>query len=365
MPEKKTVFITGATGLLGSYLIRTLLGNNYRVYALARSKGNKTAKGRVEATLRFWDEPSLEKNRNNLMILEGDITQENLCLDTKTTDLLRNEIDEIFHCAALTQFNVPLDEIRKVNVEGVRNVLNLSIDLSAEGKLKKVNHISTAYVCGNHKGRFTEADLGIGQQFGTIYEQSKFEAEKLIQDYQKNNLWIDVFRPPLIIGESTTGKSFVFAMAFYQILHLWSLEILDTFPAKGLNLNVIPVDILSACIFLISSRANSINRTYHPFNNLTTSLEEILNIAAKVNGFKKPKPVYSIEFDRTQLTDAQKLLLQNNIFAFNPRVILDSTITMEILEDYGFRFPVLNEGMLSKLLKYPFTVKFKNEGLLR
>jgi thioester reductase-like protein len=53
MPEKKTVFITGVTGLVGSYLLKTLLQNNHKVYALARNKENKGAKDRVVEVLKF------------------------------------------------------------------------------------------------------------------------------------------------------------------------------------------------------------------------------------------------------------------------------------------------------------------------
>jgi len=44
---KSTIFLTGATGLLGSYLLKTLLNNNCKVYCLARSKDSRSAKERV------------------------------------------------------------------------------------------------------------------------------------------------------------------------------------------------------------------------------------------------------------------------------------------------------------------------------
>ncbi len=217
--SKSNIFLTGATGLLGSYLLKILLQNGHRVYCLARSKDNKSAKDRVVDTLSFWDEETIAKYKRNLKVFEGDIAKHNLGISDKEIFTLKEEVNEIFHCAAVTQFNWPLDKIRKVNVEGTRNVLELA--LKCKG-LKKVNYISTAYVCGDYKRVFKETDLDVGQKFNTTYEQSKFEAEKLVNEYRKERLWIDVFRPAIIVGESTIGKTFKFEH-IDQLLRLWNL----------------------------------------------------------------------------------------------------------------------------------------------
>ena len=47
MKKKKTIFLTGATGLLGSYLLKILIEKGHKVYALVRSKNNKSAEDRV------------------------------------------------------------------------------------------------------------------------------------------------------------------------------------------------------------------------------------------------------------------------------------------------------------------------------
>jgi long-chain acyl-CoA synthetase len=294
----------------------------------------------------------------NIRILEGDITNRYLGLDNATQVVLSNEIEEVFHCAASTEFNWPLEKIRKVNTEGTDNVLSLCLQLSAQGKLKKINHISTAYLYGTYKGAFNESDLDKGQKFVTTYEQSKFEAEQLVSAYREKGLWIDIFRPPLIIGESSTGKTFVFSMVFYQILHLWRLEIFDSFPARNVFINIIPVDILARAVACINAHSNTRNACYHPFPGRGVSLENILDVASQSLGFKKPKSVDFRNFDTSQLTDMQKMLLKNNISAFNPDVVFDSTVATKLLSNYGFEFPVIDDAMLSKLLLYPKTVKF-------
>ncbi|MCM8819230.1 MAG: SDR family oxidoreductase [Candidatus Omnitrophica bacterium] len=353
----KRIFITGVTGLVGSYLAKIFLQNQYIVYALARSKNNQSAKKRVLNILKFWDK-NIFKKIKNLIILEGDITKKNLGLSSKNAKKVMEEIEEIFHCAAITKFNLPIDVIRKPNVEGTKNVLDFALSCK---NLKKINHISTAYVAGNHKGVFKEENLDLGQNFDTTYEQSKFEAEKLVEEYRKKGLWIDIFRPPLIIGESITGKTPLFNMAVYQVLHLWKQEILDIFPAKDVNVNIVPVDWLCQSIYLIFSKTTTKNRNYHPFSSQTICLENIMNWLAEKIGFKKPKVVTPFEFKNFKLSVIQKLLLANNLAIFNPYLVLDSSLTLGILKQYGFVFPKITKKSFLPILLWPFTVKFKSE----
>ena len=174
MKSKSTVFLTGATGLVGSYLLKVLLERGHKVYCLVRTRDNKDVRERVLDALNFWDERLVKKYKTNLIVLDGDITKKNLGLSKKMSDLLKKNIEEIFHCAAVTKVNLPLSKIKIVNIEGTKNVLDLALKFKC---LKKLNHISTFAVCGKYKGEFREDSLEVGQQFHTSYERTKFMAE--------------------------------------------------------------------------------------------------------------------------------------------------------------------------------------------
>jgi long-chain acyl-CoA synthetase len=356
--KKKKVFLTGATGLVGSYLLKILLQEGHKVYVLARSKDNKAARTRVTEVLKFWDKNVLSRKARNLVVLDGDITKKNLGLDKQKTDLLKNEVEEIYHCAAVTQFNWPLEEIRKVNVEGTKNILNLAVKCKKNGRLKKVNHLSTAYVCGDYEGIFREDDLDVGQGFNSTYEQSKFESEKLVEEYREKGLWIDTFRPPLVLGESTTGKTITFQQSIYQLLHIWSLEIFDSFPGKGIFINIVSLDDICLAIFKISSLTSLKNKNYHLFNYKVVPLKTILTMSSQFLGFRNPALGSRDDFFKSNPTSAQKMLLMNNILLFNNNVKLDSRKTNRILGKYKFKFSDLDGDFLITLLKYCIRRRF-------
>ena len=325
---------------------------------MARSKTGKSANDRVVEVLDFWDKDVCSRYSKNLIVLEGDVTEKNLGLKEKDLSLLKNEVEEIFHCAASIAFNWPLDKIREVNVEGTRKVLDLALPLK---KLKKFNHISTAYVCGDYKGIFEENDLDVGQSYNNTYDQSKFEGERIIEVYRRNsNLWIDIFRPCVVVGESNTGKIPVSRQAFYQIFCVWNSEIFAYFPDDNYFFNLVPVDEVSKSILKISDNTSIRSKNYHVFKFQSLSLKEIINVSSDFLGFKKPVIVPVDEFLKKHSTPVLKSILRNNFFAFNGNVKLDSKITEGILKDYNFEYSGVNKDLLLRLLSFLVKSKFIN-----
>ena len=95
---------------------------------------------------------------------------------------LAEKIGEIVHGAATVSFSLGLDASRAMNVEGTRQILQFAALCQARGGLRRLSHISTAYVAGEHSGCFSEDDLDVGQSFRNGYERSKFEAERLVAE---------------------------------------------------------------------------------------------------------------------------------------------------------------------------------------
>ncbi len=354
MVKERTVFITGVTGLVGSYITKVFLENGHRVYALARPKDEQGAQQRVGDILKFWNEKILDEYGSNLIVIEGDITKPNLGLTIIERDVLKNEIEEIFHCAAATQLNLPLAELRFINVEGTRHVLELGYEWNKNGKLKKVNYFSTAYVCGDYEGIFKEGDLEIGQKLHTSYEQSKFEAEKLVKAYRKKGLWIDIFRPAAVTGESATGRTFKFEH-IYELLYLWSLDVLDFFPnEESFSIDFACIDHIAQAILSIFNNSNMKNETYHLFGEKPFFTKDIFQLARTYIGFKKTSLVTWEEFNKKEISPTQRKII-NKINAFNVvlQTKLDSAQTRHILKNKcNFIFPIFTSEHFSNILRY-------------
>lgn len=363
MNHKKTIFLTGATGLLGSYLLKCLLQRGDRVYALARSKDSIDPKDRIVSLIEFWDQDISDKTYD-LTVIEGDMAQKNLGLSHNDLFALSKEVEEVFHCAAVINYSWSYEEIEKINVSGTREVFDLSMLWNERKNFEKVNYISTGYVCGDYKGIFSEVHLDVKQRFNTAYERSKYEAEKLVDIYRKSGLWIDIYRPPIILGESATGKTPVFDQHFYQVINLLDLGLFDYFPVKEHFACIVPVDELSEAIMTISSQSTDRNRNYHVFGPERLSLEKVLEMYTDFFNIEKPKIISAEDLSDFNFSPAQKMILKNLIFSINNSVILDSEKTAEILEKYGFRFSTVHEKFMLKIFEYLKNIKHSQSNNL-
>lgn len=356
--QKRTIFLTGATGLVGSYLLKLLLQHGHKVYCLARSKDNKIAKNRVVDILNFWDRRVYPKYSHNLKVVEGDITKANLGLTKTDRALLKRDVEEIFHCAAMTNYNQTEKELKKVNILGTKKIFDLAVQLQENDRCGKVNFISTAYVCGDHKGIFSERDLDVGQNFSSIYYKSKFEAEKITSIYRKKGVWIDIFRPAIVIGESQTGKTFALQQNLYQIIHIWKSSIFDFFPGREFHANIVPVDELVKSILIIAFNSRIRNCNYHIFSKQRVPLSRILTHFRNFCGFKKPKAVSCQQLSRLKYTPAQKEIIKSILLNFNGQVKLRSQSTNNVLKGFGFAFSKINKKTLDNMFEYLRKIHF-------
>jgi thioester reductase-like protein len=359
MNNGKTLLITGGTGVVGSRLLLEILKKMNKVYVLVRDRSVENGNKRVLEALGIWNYRLNKEMISNLNVVKGDITENDLGIRKKEHDRIKNEIDEIWHCAAATEFNGSLKRLNEANVLGTENVMKFGMQCAGSGRLIKVNYVSTAYVCGNYRGDFKEKDLELGQEFNTNYEKTKYIAEKKVKVYQKRGLWVDVYRPSAVIGEIKTGRIPTFKQAFYRILHLLNAELYEKLPVEeGQSIDVVCVDELCRSLCLISANTNRRNMTYHPFANEPLSLMRILDYSCKLLGHKRPLIVGYDKFIKTKPTYSQIEMLKYNLFFLNNNVHLNSCSTNIILNKYGFKYSKIKKQEFCQLLRYPVRTGF-------
>jgi len=229
------VFLTGATGFVGSETLARLLERTDReVVALVRAPDAEGARERLHGVLEGL---GLEDGCGRVHAVAGDVTAPGLGLSEAERFAVANRIDAVVHCAASVSFTLGLPESRAINVEGTRRVVELA---ERAPDLERFVHVSTAYVAGTRPGRFTEDDLDRGQDFRNAYEQSKWEAERLVRGHA--GLPLTVVRPSIVVGDSQTGWTSAFNVVYHP-LQAFARGLVDTIPADPSSIvDVVPVD---------------------------------------------------------------------------------------------------------------------------
>ena len=124
------------------------------------------------------------------------------------------------------------------------------------GRLDRFIHVSTAYVAGITKGTFRERQLDAGQEFRNTYEQTKWEAEHVVND--ASDLDPVIARPSIVMGESSSGWTPAFNVLYWPI-RAFSRGLFDEVPARPEALvDVVPVDyVADALVHLLEDTSSS------------------------------------------------------------------------------------------------------------
>src|SRR5262249_52570448 len=187
------IFLTGATGLLGRYLLRDLLASGRSVAVLIRDSSREQAAERLAQLLAFGEE-SLHRKLPRPTLFIGDLNAASLGLGPIERRWLARRARTVIHSAAYVCYHpTPDGEPWETNVNGTRRLLELCRSLG----LTEVHHLSTAFICGDRRGVVREDELDCGGGSGNAYEQSKFAAEQMIRRF--DGIRATVYRPSVII----------------------------------------------------------------------------------------------------------------------------------------------------------------------
>jgi thioester reductase-like protein len=193
--------VTGATGLVGQYLLRDMLRLGLPVAVLVRPTRQASELQRVESIMQRWERlAGVDLPRP--VILSGDVTQQRLGLDDRTFAWVRDRVSHVLHNAAVLKFFGPSRDAEpwSTNVGGTRHVL----ELMAEAEIPDLHFVSTAYVSGRANQPVMEDSFPTSPVFRNDYEHSKWVAEGLVREAALIKP-PTIYRPVVISGDSETG----------------------------------------------------------------------------------------------------------------------------------------------------------------
>jgi thioester reductase-like protein len=367
MPEPKHAFVTGATGFVGSHLTHRLLTDGYRVTALARGSRTSSPHDRILDGLGLVSQSeSPRKNYDDrLTVLEGDIALPDLGIAPETLRTTLGSIDETWHCAASLSFaEEERDEIIRMNVGGARHVM----DIVERTPSRRLHHVSTAYVAGM-RAVGLESEINVGQRFRNPYEESKCEAEQLIDARRRSGTIVPtVYRPSVVVGDSRSGRITHFHGVYAFIRGLWStLERMRRKNPAGGNihldlrvpgsgestLNFVPIDYVVNGMVSIGASASSIGNTYHLANPDATPNRIWLPAVCKRLGMEGLHFVEPASFERVPPNRLETLFKKHMAFYYmylqgEPR--FDCSHALAALKDTGIACPQVTEAFTNKMV---------------
>ncbi|HEY6004260.1 MAG TPA: SDR family oxidoreductase [Anaeromyxobacter sp.] len=344
--SERVHFVTGYPGFIGKRLVRRLAGDlrgRDRLVLLVQPKNAHAAREDLAAV-----------GSARAEVVEGDLEQMHLGLSGAEFKALAQEVTDVWHLAARSHLGAGRSEMRRVNVEGTRNVLDLA--LSAR-RLRRFSHFSTAYVSGDRVGVILEDELAMGQRFHNAYEETKFQAELLVRRAQAD-IPATVLRPSIVVGDSRTGEIDRFEGPYALAILLVASPLAVPLPLPGdavAPLNVVPVDFVVEAARAVAESPAGAGRTVHLVDPSPLSARRVYEMIAERAGKKLPPvsvPTRLFQgllqlplFDRLVGSHRPALEYVNHLAIYNCRNLL------ELLDGTGIQCPPIT-SYLDRLIDF-------------
>jgi nucleoside-diphosphate-sugar epimerase len=304
--EKKTIAITGSTGLIGARLVSVLLGEGYRLRALSRRP---------------------QQNLPGISQIQGDIRSlRDVC------GLIRGcsavvHLAGIAHTSLCTQ--AEMDEAERINVDGVRNILAAAQNAGVE----RVLLASSAHVYAGQEG--TGLDEYSPTSGDSFYARTKLMVEQAgLEAASANRMAVVIVRPCLTYGP---GVRFNLESLMRAIHGHYYFGVSGTNPMRSF----LSVDNAAAAIAHLM-QAGENGRIYNLADQYPMPLVEFVNSLADHMQVLRPRnlPMFAIRAAIAGMVPLRWMGLRSPINRESLRkLIVSFTLDVNALSASGFRWP--------------------------
>ena len=248
------VFITGASGLIGSRVIARYLSQSAdELVCLVRDLDDTQAEGRLARFLRDRGFPDVAWRRRVRFVC-GDLTQRQFGLSDASFAALATEIGSVFHVGANVNLVAGYDALEAANVGGTHEAIRLAALAGAS-----MHYVSSVGVLPYGAGKtVTETDsIDLPGSLLTAYCQTKWVAEQTVRLAGTRGLTITVYRPGLTLDDTAVREQDMLSLLLSLTRCVGALPDLET------PVDIVTADYVAAAMVHIARDRRAQGATFH------------------------------------------------------------------------------------------------------
>ncbi|MCX2968305.1 MULTISPECIES: non-ribosomal peptide synthetase [Streptomyces] len=286
----RTVLLTGATGFLGVYLLRSLLAAGCVVHCVVRAGSAEEGLRRLlDTARRYRTGDGLDLSR--VRVVAGDLSRERFGLAPAEYRELAGRVECVYHAAAHINFAAPYVSVRPTNVDGFARVA----EFCADTVLKPLHHMSTLAVFapgGAARDIDEDAVPDTPEGLGIGYAQSKWVAERLALAARERGVPVTVHRIGRIGPDTASGACRTDDFFWLQVKSFLRLGLAPEKPGPPVDL--LPVDIVADAVVRLSRAPAAQGRNLHVFHPVGMDWETVFAALGSLGS--PPRPVSTEEW---------------------------------------------------------------------
>ncbi|RJE23178.1 NAD dependent epimerase/dehydratase family [Aspergillus sclerotialis] len=371
------VFLTGATGFVGAFLLADLLRmpEVHQVGCLVRAKDAVAGMERLRAAMAKYDLWN-DQFTHKLLAFPGVLEDKYLGQEQARFNELANWASVVFHLGARVNYVQPYSLHRPANTLGTVNVVRFA----CHGRTKTVHYISsiscfgpTGFVTG---AKIVEEDESLLPHIEALpydhgYAQSQWVAEQLLRRLMDRGFPIAVYRPGFITGHSQTGACNPDDF-FSRLIH--ACRQMGCYPQlPNQRKEFVPVDYVNSVVLHIAASPAALGHAFHivpPSRELSIDMNDSMDLIGSTTSTSTPSSIEGVpyaEWIRRLAANPPKQLqpllpmlaekVQDGLTRwelYENMPLYQTTNTNKALADYpgGLDFPVLGPALMQRYQNY-------------
>mgnify|MGYP006273687693 CR=1 FL=1 len=243
-------FVTGATGAVGSEVVALLLRQGFEVVALVRATSKEIFEQRCADLESYWLTAGVTRaDLARFRAVWGNLGLHQFGLERDEYNALAGDVTHVIHAAASVSTGLPIDQAREQICVPAFNILAFAELAWRQGRLEKLEYVSTIGVAGATRGRVPERPDLKPPGFHNTYERAKWEAECAVLEAHPGGVPTTVHRPSMVVGDANTGRVRRTQVFYHLSVFVAGLMTRGFVPnLRGLPIDVVPSDFVSATL---------------------------------------------------------------------------------------------------------------------
>ncbi|KNG88357.1 putative NRPS-like enzyme [Aspergillus nomiae NRRL 13137] len=367
------IFITGATGFVGAFLLVDLLNmpSVHQIGCLVRAPNSAAGMQRLRLALEkynLWE----DRFTNKLLAFPGLLEDKYLGLGQARFNELASWASVVFHLGARVNYTQPYSLHRPANTLGTINVVRFACT-----RRNKAVHYVSSISCFGPTG-FVTGTTSVGEDDSLLphvealpydhgYAQSQWVADQLLRRLMDRGFPISIYRPGFITGHSQTGVCN--PDDFFSRLMI-ACEQMKSYPMlPNQRKEFVPVDYVNSVILHIAASEHAVGRAYHivpPARDMSIDMDDTMELLGEAVNSRIHGLPYMEWIDRlaanppVALQPLQPMLAERvhdgmtrwELYANMP--VYQTTNTDRMMANYpgGLKFPALDASLLGKYIAH-------------